>query len=463
MNDKLSVLCSTGNLGDTPIEEGTFYEGIKRNPDYLGADAGSSDLGPTFLGSDTAHNPVEWEKHDLEIMLLEARRLDIPMIIGSCGSTGTDRGVNLFLELIKEIADEHKIKPFTLAAIRSEIQLDILQERIIFEKVMPLEAENALTAEDIKATSHVTAAMGVEQIIHAFSRGAKVIIAGRCCDDAVFAAYPIFMGFPKALALHMGKAIECASLVGFPQKVKESVLGTITHNEFYLEPMHSDQSITPHSVAAHSMYERMNPFLQEVPDGTLDMHKTQYEAHTPRICRISGSKFVPNEGGKYRVKLEGAGDVGYRVFHVVGIRDSIAVRHINKILADTRQKVADIFNNKAEDKDYQLFFHVYGVNGVMGQLEPLEKILSHEVGILIEVISPDLELATSIAKLAKFRFFYAHYPGQRNSSGGGAAILVDEPLFPKNKAYRWTISHLLRLDDPLDKEIFRFKFLEIGK
>ncbi len=463
MRERLSVLSSTGNLGDTPIEEASFYEGIKRDLDYLAADAGSSDLGPTFLGSDSPHNPVEWEKHDLELLLLASRARGIPMVIGSCRSTGTDSGVDFFVELIREIAVEHSLGRFRIAAIYSELDLDILKERMEREQTLPLEADEPLTASDVEATDHATAMMGVEQLMVALSRGADVVLAGRCCDDAVYAAYPILHGFDRGLALHLGKAIECASLVATPQRVKESVLGTITRDAFYLEPMHPEQRVTPHSVAAHSMYERMDPYTQAVPGGILDMHRTRYEAHTDRIARVSGSQFIPSADGTYSVKLEGAGCVGFRVFHIVGIRDTIAVRHIEKILADTRNKVRDVFGDKAEGKDYQLFFHTYGVDGVMGHLEPVKETGSHEVGIVIEVVSPDQELAISIAKLAKFRFFYAQYPGQRNSSGGGAAILTDEPLLPKSKAYRWTIDHLLRLDDPLDPEVFRFRYLEAGR
>jgi hypothetical protein len=50
-----------------------------------------------------------------------------------------------------------------------------------------------------------------------------------------------------------------------------------------------------------------------------------------------------------------------------------------------------------------------------------------------------------------------------NSSGGSVALLTDEPLYPKNKCYRWTIDHLLKLKDPLDDRIFRFAFETVGK
>ena len=94
----------------------------------------------------------------------------------------------------------------------------------------------------------------------------------------------------------------------------------------------------------------------------------------------------------------------------------------------------------------------------MKDFEPQERITSHELAVVIEAISKDQELATSVAKCAKFRFFYMSYPGQMNSSGGSVALLTDEPLYPKNKCYKWTVDHLLRLDDPLDDKIFRFSF-----
>jgi len=50
--EKISLLVSTGNLGDNIIEEGSFYEGVKRQIDCFAADAGTADAGPTFLGAD---------------------------------------------------------------------------------------------------------------------------------------------------------------------------------------------------------------------------------------------------------------------------------------------------------------------------------------------------------------------------------------------------------------------------
>jgi len=205
------------------------------------------------------------------------------------------------------------------------------------------------------------------------------------------------------------------------------------------------------------MYERTDPFVQAVPGGILDMHASRYVAETDRICRVYDSVFVPSADGSYKVKLEGAGEAGHRVYHFVGIRDPRAIQHLDQICDDTRRKVSEIIGPH-RDKDYQLFFHVYGANAIMKQYEPQLRPQTHEVAIVIEVVSADLELASAVAKCAKFRFFYMSYPGQMNSSGGSVALLTDEPLYPQHKCYRWTIDHLLRLDDPLDAKIFRFEY-----
>lgn len=455
---KLSILVSTGNLGDNIIEKGSFYEGTKRHIDLFAADAGTADAGPTFLGADMPHNPVEWEIHDLELLLVESRKRNVPMIVGSCSTTGTDKGVNLYADIIRSLAKKHKLKPFKMALIYSQVEKEELLDRIKIQRVEPLGAIKDLDEDTIRKTDHVTASMGVEQLIYALEKGADVILAGRCCDDAVLAAYPIYKGFPRGISLHMGKASECASLVCWPQMIKESIISTVSDQYFEIEPMHPAQSATPHSVAAHSMYERTNPFLQGVPGGILDMHSSKFEAVTDRITRVSGSTFIPSKDGSYKVKLEGAGCVGVRAYQVVGIRDTNAIAHIDQVLEGTYAKVDEIMSPKQRGKDYQLFFHVYGKNAVMGKLEPEKVSQSHELCIVIEAVSDNEDLCSAVVKCAKFRFFYMSYPGQKNSSGGAVALLTDEPLYPKNKCYEWTIDHLLALDNPLDPKIFRYHF-----
>jgi hypothetical protein len=44
--------------------------------------------------------------------------------------------------------------------------------------------------------------------------------------------------------------------------------------------------------------------------------------------------------------------------------------------------------------------------------------------------------------------FYARLPAVKGTAGG-IAFLLDE-VMPASPAYRWTINHTLRLDDPLE-------------
>ena len=78
MPERLSILSPTGHLGFTPIERGSFEIGVSQCPDAIVADSGSCDIGPQPLGADEHCSPEDWQRHDLELMLLAARRLGVP-------------------------------------------------------------------------------------------------------------------------------------------------------------------------------------------------------------------------------------------------------------------------------------------------------------------------------------------------------------------------------------------------
>src|SRR5256886_16227739 len=111
----MSILSPTGHLGFTPIERGSFDLGVARGPDAIVADSGSCDIGPQPLGADEPGSPEDWQRHDLELMLLAARRLGVPMIVGSASDSGTDRGVNQYAEIVRELARRHRLQPLHLA------------------------------------------------------------------------------------------------------------------------------------------------------------------------------------------------------------------------------------------------------------------------------------------------------------------------------------------------------------
>jgi hypothetical protein len=453
--DRMTLLSPTGHLGFTPIEAASFHAGAARRPDAYVADSGSCDIGPYPLGADAQHSPVDWQRHDLELMLVAARAQGVPMIVGSASDTGTDRGVDLFVGLIEAIARARRLPPFRVAAVYAEVPREALLDRLRRTPAPGLGGRPSLTPAVVERTDHVVAMMGVEPIVRALDAGADVVVCGRSCDDAIFAALPLRAGFPRALAFHLGKVLECASLCAEPFMAKETVLGTITSEAVEFEPMHPDQRCTPASVISHSMYEREDPFTHAVPGGALDLRACRYEAIDARRTRVVGARWVPAAG--YAVKLEGAGRVGSRAFAFAALRDPHAIALVDRMEAWARGKVEERHGPPGPGR-YELFFRVFGRDGVLGPREPRQEAAGHEVALMIEVVAPTDDEATAIATLAQRNFFFARFPGLRGTAGT-AALPVDEVLLGR-PAYSWTINHLLPLEDPC--ELFPMRLVDMG-
>jgi hypothetical protein len=423
----------------------SYWAAVERGPAAIVADAGSGDIGANYLGSGAEYNPREWEKHDLRLMLLATRRLGVPLIVGSAGGAGTNASVDRYFEIVTEIAGEEGLGGFTVARIYSELEREALAVRAAAEQIEALGARNPLTPEDVLRCSRVVAMMGVEPLLGALDRGADVIIAGRACDDAIFAVVPIRAGHDRALSLHMGKTIECGPLVATPIVMREAIMATVRDDDFLVEPFHSDQRCTPASVAGHTLYERLNPYSMPVPGGTIDLHHVVFEPYTDRICRVAGARWIPAE--KYTVKLEGSAFVGHRALFLFGLRDPLSIGNIDRMCEGIAAEVAVQYGAPGAGR-YHLDFHVYGRDAVLGEREPTPEIRSHEICVVIEAVAPDPVEAKNIAKLAKYCSFRVHYPGKLGTAGG-CAMLADEVLSSSVPGYEWVIDHLLPLDDPL--------------
>jgi len=184
-----TILCPTGHLSFTPLEKASFLAGCAAGPQFIACDAGSSDMGPRPLGADEHVSLEAWQRQDLEAMLVESRRLNVPMIVGSASDTGTDRGVEQFAKLIADIAHQHRLPPFRLAAINSEIPVADLKKRL--EGGGRIEGLSGRTDADLGVlarTDRAVAVMGAEPMQQALKDGADVVIAGRSSDCAIFAA-----------------------------------------------------------------------------------------------------------------------------------------------------------------------------------------------------------------------------------------------------------------------------------
>ena len=231
-------------------------------------------------------------------MLLAARRLGVPMIIGSAGDTGTNSRVDLYVGMIDELARKHGLPKFRVGYFYSEVEKDRAAPAR-WTSTIPiagLDGRPPLDAATLAATDRIVAVAGVHPYIKLLDQGADVIIGGRSSDCAIFAAPAIRSGFPEALAYFYGKILECASFCCEPYGAKESVLGEITMDDIKVTAMLPEQRCTIASVAGHAMYERANPFYEHFLGGHIDMSDCRYEQYDERTVRITGPRYVPGRG-----------------------------------------------------------------------------------------------------------------------------------------------------------------------
>lgn len=448
-----SFLCPNGHLGFAPLKVESFRLGVAQRPDFILADSGSDDIGPGPLGADTSASPREWQRHDLEHMLLAARSLGVPMIIGSAGDTGSNSRVDLYVEMIRDLAREHRLGPFRVGWFYSEVPRGVIRSKLEAGGVIHgLDGRASLPLDELDATERIVAVAGVHPFIDLLDQGADVIIGGRCSDAAVFAAPAIRAGYPEHLAYYLGKVLECASFCAEPYGAKETVIGTITERDVKVTAMAPFQRCTVASVAGHAMYERSNPYFETVAGGVLDMTDCRYEQFDERTTRVTNPRFVP--AVEKRVKLEGAAKVGERYVGMAGIRDPYTVERVDDVIAWSREHVRERFG----DEGYEVHFNVYGRDGVMGALEPMRHRPSHELCVVVQGIAPTKAMAEEVTMIATRQMFYARLPDVKGTAGG-AAFILDEVL-PASPAYRWSLNHTVAVTDYL--ELFPTHTAEVG-
>lgn len=446
----MKIMVSTGHLGTAPSGRESFNRGLEAGPDVIAADAGSSDPGPVYLGEDITMGLFHAE--ELELLLTSARRLGIPMIIGSAGDTGSNRGVDLFVEIIKAAAVKHGIPKFKLGFFYSEVPHAYLLDKMARGvSIDGLDGFPPLTTEELEQTTRVVAVAGVHPFIKLLDTGADVVIGGRSGDAALFAAPAIRAGLPESLAYHMGKIIECASFCAEPFMGKETIIGTITESEVLVTAWHPDQRCTVASVSGHAMYERANPNFEFAVGGSLDMRDCRYEQSDERTTRVTGARWSP--AGQIRVKLEGAKRIGERFMGIVGLRDPHLVRHVDDVLDWSRESVKKMFGADG----YELFFHVFGKNGVLKELEPIKETRAHELAVVVESIADDAALAEKVTDYAVRMMFLARIPGVKGTAGAAATTKKAMRYLP---GYVWTLNHTVPVDDPM--ELFSVHMTEAG-
>ena len=442
MMEEMRILSTTAILGyGFPME--SFEEGMKRKPHVIAVDAGSTDPGPYYLGAGISFTDRNSVKRDLEIMIPAGLEAKVPVVVGTAGGSGARPHVEFVLDIVREIAREKGLS-FKMAVIQSEFEKEFIKENVRRGNVSPLHPAPEITEADVDESVHIVAQMGEEPFIEALTQGADVVIAGRSYDPAVFSSLAIKEGFDKGLAIHLGKILECAAIAAVPGSGSDCMFGYLRKDSFVLEPLSPLRKCTTLSVAAHTLYEKTNPYVLPGPGGAINLQESKFEQISDNMVRVSGSKFVPTED--YFVKLEGVRKVGYRTISCAGVKDPVMISKIDDVTRSVRERVVNNFETYGI-RDFFLDFKIYGKNGVMAMFDGLEESHSDELLIIIEAVAATQEQANTICGFARSTMLHFGYEG-RISTAGNLAFPFSPSDCKMGEVYEFNIYHLMKVDDP---------------
>lgn len=453
VNKELRVVALNGFLG-YGFDVASLDEGMEARPHLLGADAGSTDPGPYYLGSGRQLVKEAQVRRDLRLGLLRARRAGVPLIIGSAGTAGGEPHLQVTLELLIRLAREEDLH-FRTALIHSEIPRALLKRALGEGRIRPLPGVGELEEATVESAARIVGQMGTEPFIRALEGGAEVVLAGRACDTAVFASLPLMEGYDPGLAFHMAKIMECGCLCATPAAAADCVMGILRSDHFLIRTLNPGRRVSPASVAGHSLYEQPDPFRFEEPEGMVDLSGASFEQVDARTVRVSGSRLLARSSGT-TIKLEGASLRGFRSVSFAGARDPAILAHLEEIESTVRSTVER--NLESKEEGYDLSFHYYGRDGVLGDREPLKDNVLHEVGVLIEAVAATQERADTVLALARSSFLHCSFPGRKTTAGNLAF-----PLSPSDIScglvYEFTIYHIL--EGERETELFPVEFLDV--
>jgi hypothetical protein len=434
----LRALAGSGQLG-YGIPEPALRAGFERRPHFIGCDMGSIDPGPAYLGSGRMATSRETTRRDLALVLRGARSLGVPLLLGTAGTAGAAPHLADTVALVKEIAREHGLA-FRLATIAADMPRALVKQAVAARRVQAIGAMPPLTAEAVDGTSHLVGQMGTEAFARALDAGADVVIAGRACDTAIFAAIPLMLGYPAGPATHMAKIIECTSICCDPGG-RDAMLGILEGESFVLESMNPARAATPVSVAAHALYEQEDPYTVQEPDGTLLLDDVRYEALDARRVRVSGARWRGRPSPT--VKIEGAGPAGERAVLLCATVDPKVIAGLDTILPAVEATVASLLSPD-RTPDWRLIVRRYGQGGAA--ITPQKRSDADEVFLLVECLAASADRAKAVVTTFKQYLLHHGFPG-RLSTGGNIAFPFTPPELTAGTAYRFTAYHVMEVDD----------------
>ena len=439
------ILVPIGALG-LGVDAGDVERGIAAGAHAMACDAGSTDSGPAYLARGVAKYSRAAVKADLAILMRAQQKAGIPLLIGSCGTSGCDQALDWTRNIALEIAHEHGLRP-RIAVLYSEQDPAQMARAAAQGKVAPLAPMESAKPELFQSCERIVALMGPEPYIAALEAGADIVLGGRTTDTAVLAAVPLMRGAGAGAAWHAGKVAECGALCTVRPR-EGGVLIRVGRSSFDIEPLRTGNRCTPYTVSAHMLYENANPFRLHEPGGVLDVSRATYTAIDERSVRVTGSVFEPKP---YTMKLEGACSGGWQTLMLVGIQDRRVLADIDGFLQRMHSVLTERVRAAMGDGagDYHISLRPYGWNAVSGLKVPAHVAPPPEIGLMFVATASTQELATQIAKTCNPWFF--HLPVVEDQELPSYGFPFSPAEVERGQIFEFKLNHVLSVAHAMER------------
>ena len=452
-DDTTRIRVPAGALG-SGVRADEVQAGLALSPHAIALDAGSTDSGPAYLATGKSKYSRQSVRRDLEILMAARHRAGIPLLIGSCGTSGCDAAVDWTLEIVLELAAEQGASP-KIAVLYAEQERATIAAKLAAGQVKPLEPfgapMGALEAGTLEACDHIVALLGPEPYIAALEAGADIVLGGRTTDTAVLAAMALWRGAPNdeklaGAAWHAAKIAECGGLCT-ETPTSPGVMMSVDGEGFTMAPLSPENRCTPYTVSAHMLYENSDPFRLVEPGGVLDVSQARYAALDARTVRVTGSRWTP---APYTMKLEGAGGGPFQTIMLVGIEDPAVMADLDGFLGRMghalRQRVARTLGPAAESVGISL--RPYGWNAVSGRPVPAGAAPPREIGLLFVATARTQALATEAAKVCNPYFF--HFPVREGKELPSYAFPFSPAEIERGQVFEFHLNHVVEVASPFE-------------
>ena len=452
--DTINILVPTGALG-AGVRATDLAAGVAAGAHGIACDAGSTDSGPAYLATGQSKYARDAVKSDLVILMRAQAAAGIPLLIGSCGTSGCDDALNWVRDIALEIALEEGLHP-RIALLYSEQSTSAMVDLATQGRIEPLAPVATVDPAAFAGCDRIVALMGPEPYMAAIEAGADIVLGGRTTDTAVLAALPLLRGMGAGPAWHAGKIAECGGQCTLNPRAG-GVMIRVGRDAFEVEPLDPDNRCLPYTVSAHMLYENSDPFLLYEPGGMLDVSEAKYHAVTDRVVQVTGSRFISRP---YTMKLEGAAAGDYQTAMLVGIQDRSVLAEIDRFITQMHaymvHRVNETMGDRAEGFDISL--RPYGWNAVSGDLIGPPLPAPREIGLLFIATAATQELATQIAKTCNPVLF--HMPLDVDRELPSFAFPFSPPEMERGCAFDFKLNHVVHVDRP--DELVRVSLINAG-